>query len=150
MSKVLSILFAALLSASVIVRTDDSKENNTPDPDLRLLQGTWKIQYHETAGNEDTLETLWEMEIKGSEYSLTALGTTTKGTIKLDSSKKPKHLEYTIDDDSETTFFGIYELMGDTYKTCDVQMDKDPRPTEFKTRAKTGQIAIWKKVKLKD
>jgi uncharacterized protein (TIGR03067 family) len=148
MARVLALV--VFLAAVVDGRSDDQKEDPKLDPDLKLLQGTWRIAYHETTGEEDTQEIIWEMEVKGDRYTLSADGTTTRGTIKFDSSKKPKQLEYSIDDDETTTFIGIYELMGDTYKTCDVEKDKDPRPTEFKTKAKTGQIAVWKKVKVKD
>ena len=96
--------------------------------------------------------TPWKISRRGIEYTLTADGTVTTGTIKLDSTKKPKQLEYTAENDDETssTYVGVYELDGDTYRTCDVQKGKDERPTEFKTKAKTGQVAVWKKVKVRD
>jgi uncharacterized protein (TIGR03067 family) len=150
MTRVLTLAVVAFLSAAVGGRTDDKKDAPKLDPDLKLLQGTWRIAYHETAGADDTLETIWEMEVKDDRYTLSADGIITRGTIALDSSKKPKQLDYSIDDEETTTFIGIYELMGDTYKTCDVEKGKDQRPTEFKTKAKTGQIAVWKKVKVKD
>jgi uncharacterized protein (TIGR03067 family) len=143
-------VLAAVLFAVVATRADDKKEAK-PDPDLKKLQGKWRISYHETAGEDDTQDSVWEMEVKGDKFTLTADGTTTTGTIKLDSAKKPKEQEYTIEDDDGTaTFIGIYELEGDTYKTCDVEKGKDARPTEFKTKAKTGQVAVWKKVKIRD
>jgi uncharacterized protein (TIGR03067 family) len=132
-------------------KKDEKTEAAKPDPDLKLLQGRWKITYHETAGEKDTDENLWEMEVKGDRYTLTADGTRTTGTIKLDSSKTPKQLEYTVgDEDTPTTYHGIYELSADVYQTCDTEKGVDPRPTEFKTKARTGQIAVWKKVKVKD
>jgi uncharacterized protein (TIGR03067 family) len=142
-------VLAAVLFAVVATRADDKKEAK-PDPDLKKLQGKWRISYHETAGADDTQDCVWEIEVKGETFTLTADGTTTTGTIKFDSTKKPKELEYSVEDDDGTaTFVGIYELEGDTYKTCDVEKGKDARPTEFKTKAKTGQVAVWKKVKIK-
>jgi uncharacterized protein (TIGR03067 family) len=150
MARVFALVLVAFFTATIDGRSDVQTEDSKQDPDLKLLQGTWRIAYHETRGEEDTQETIWELNVKGENYTLSADGTTTRGTIKLDSSRKPKQLEYTVEDDETTTFIGIYELMGDTYKTCDVEKDKDPLPTEFKTKARTGQIAVWKKVKVKD
>ena len=143
-------VLATVLFAAVASRADDTKGDAKPDPDLKKLQGKWRISYHETAGEDDTQDCVWEIEVKGDTFTLTADGTTTTGTIKIDSTKKPKEMEYTVEDDDGTaTFVGIYELEGDTYKTCDVEKGKDARPTEFKTKAKTGQVTVWKKVKIK-
>lgn len=150
MTRVVILAVMLSLAATLVGRTDDKKGAAKQDPDLKLLQGTWRISYHESAGMEDTQEVIWEMEVKDNEFTLSADGITTRGTIELDSSKKPKQLQYTIEDEETTTFIGIYELIGDTYKTCDVEKGKDQRPTEFKTNAKTSQVAVWKKVKVKD
>lgn len=145
-------LAACLLVVPIAGRPADKKDAPEPDPDLKLLQGTWKLTYHETAGVDDTRDTVWELEVKGDRYTLTADGTTAAGTITFDSSKTPKLLEYTVEDEDgepKYVFAGVYELTADTYKTCDVEKAKDVRPTEFKTKAKTGQVAAWKKVKEK-
>jgi uncharacterized protein (TIGR03067 family) len=144
-------VLAAVLFAVVATRADDKPEAK-PDPDLKKLQGKWRISYHESVGVDDTQDCIWEMEVRGDRFTLTADGTTTTGRIRLDSTKKPKELEYTVEDsdtDEVTTFVGLYELEGDTYKTCDVEKGKDAHPTEFKTKARTGQVAVWKKVKVK-
>jgi uncharacterized protein (TIGR03067 family) len=151
MARVLTLAAAVLLATSVAGRIDQDKEKDSPDSELKLLQGTWRIVYHETAGVEDSQEIIWELEVKGDSFTLRADSTITHGTIKLDPSKNPKQLEYTLDYyDESLTFTGIYQLMGDTYRTCDVEKDKAPRPGEFKTKEKTGQVAIWKKVKVRD
>jgi uncharacterized protein (TIGR03067 family) len=150
MARVLSLAVAVLFATSVAGHIED-KDKDSPDAEMKLLQGTWRIIYHETAGVEDSQEIIWELEVKGDSFTLTADSTTTRGTIKLDPSKKPKQLEYTLDYyDESLTFIGVYDFFGDTYKTCDVEKDKASRPSEFKTKEKTGQVAIWKKVKVKD
>lgn len=152
MSRALVLFAAVLAGLPGAWAGGDGKADPEPDPDLRKLQGRWRLTRHEVAGVEDTQGVVWEMVVKGDQYTLTADGTVTTGTIKLDSSKKPKQLEYTAenDDDTSSTYVGVYELDGDTYRTCDVQKGKDERPTEFKTKAKTGQVAVWKKVKVRD
>ena len=148
----IAVLLVATFGRADENNTDPKKADLQPDPDLKKLQGKWRLAYHELAGHEDSENILWELEVKDDQYTLTADGTTTNGTIRLNSSKKPKQLEYTAenDDDTMATFVGIYEIDGDTYKTCDVEKGKDAVPTEFKTKAKTGQVAVWKKVKIKD
>ena len=149
MKRVLVLLVILLVAVSG--HSADTKDTS-PDPDLQKLQGKWRLTYHSVAGVEDTIGVVWELEVKDDKYTLTADSTKTTGTIKLDSSKKPKQLEYTAENDDDTmgTFIGIYELDGETYRTCDVEKGKDDRPTEFKTKAKTGQVVVWKKVKVKD
>jgi uncharacterized protein (TIGR03067 family) len=131
-------------------RTEERKDENPVDPDLKKLQGKWEIVYHETAGEEDTEDSKWTMEVKGNKYTFKTGDVMLTGRVQLDSSKTPKQVEYaTQEDDGVQEYVGIYELNGDTYKTCDVIKGKD-RPTEFKTKDPTGQVAVWKRVKVKD
>ena len=129
---------------------DDKKDEKPRDPDLMKLQGKWQITYHETAGEEDTAECKWTMVVRGDTYTFTAGDLTLKGRVKIDSTKTPKQVEYaTEEDDGVQEYVGIYELTADTYKTCDVVKGKD-RPTDFKTKDPTGQVAVWKRVKVTD
>jgi uncharacterized protein (TIGR03067 family) len=140
---------AVLLMALSAGRADDKPEAN-PDPDLRKLQGKWEIAYHETGGEVDTEETKWVMEVRGDRYTFTDGKVKLNGRVRLDSSCTPKRLEYaTQDGDDVQEYSGIYELDGDRFKTCDVEKGR-PRPTEFKTKDPTGQVAVWKRVKVKD
>lgn len=141
---------ALLLLAMPGSRADDKKNEKPLDPDLKKLQGKWEITYHETAGVEDTQDNKWVIEIRGDKYTLNVCGKTLTGRVRLDSTKKPKHVEYATEEDGEVCeYVGIYELDGDTFKTCDVAKGKE-RPTEFKTKDPTGQVAVWKRVKVRD
>ena len=141
---------AALLLALSGGTAEEKKNEGPRDPDLTKLQGRWEIVYHETAGTEDTAECKWTMTVRGDTYTFTAGDLTLTGRVKIDSTKKPKQIEYaTREADGVQEYAGIYELDGDTYKTCDVAKGKD-RPTEFKTKDPTGQVAVWKRVKVVD
>jgi len=142
---------AVLLVAFPAGRADDRKDEKPLDPDLKKLQGKWEITYHETAGVEDTKEHKWTIEIQGDKYTLTIGEQKLIGRLRLDSTKTPKQVEYATDDDDGAVqeYVGIYELDGDTYKTCDVAKGKK-LPTEFKTNDPTGQVAVWKRVKVRD
>lgn len=151
MRRGLVFVLAIGLWAVLGVAADDKKPDEKQlDPDLKKLQGKWEITYHETAGTEDTKEAKWVLVVAGDKWTVTDADGITKGTIRLDSTKKPKQLSYTITgENGDEEFIGIYELDGDTYKTCDVAKGKD-RPAEFKTNESTGQVATWKRVKAKD
>jgi uncharacterized protein (TIGR03067 family) len=58
--------------------------------------------------------------------------------IKIDSSKKPKHMDLTIKEAEgeiekfkDQTALAIFELDGDTLKWCAAEPGSDSRPTEF-------------------
>jgi uncharacterized protein (TIGR03067 family) len=145
----LALAVAALLMA-LSGTADDKKDEKPLDPDLKKLQGKWEIVYHETAGEEDTEGSKWTMEVRGDAYTFTAGKVTLTGRVRIDSTKAPRRVEYaTTEGDEVQEYVGIYELDGDTYKTCDVSKGKD-RPTEFKTKDPTGQVAVWKRVKVRD
>lgn len=131
-------------------RTEERRDEKPCDPDLKHLQGKWEIGYHESAGEDDTEQSKWTMEVRGDTYTFRAGDVTLKGRVRIDSTKSPKHVEYaTEEDDAVLEYVGIYELNADTYKTCDVAKGK-ARPTEFKTKDPTGQVAVWKRVKVRD
>lgn len=147
--------FASALATVLLVacsggRTEERKDEIPADPDLKKLQGKWEIAYHETAGEDDTEVSKWTMEVRGDRYTFKAGDVTLTGRLRIDSTKSPKQVEYATEEDGELQeYIGIYELDGDTYKTCDVEKGKT-RPTEFKTKDPTGQVAMWKRVKVKD
>jgi uncharacterized protein (TIGR03067 family) len=142
---------AVMLLAFPAGRADDTSDEKPLDPDLKKLQGKWRMTYHETAGVADTDKHPWTMEVKGCEYTLCIGTQKLTGRVRIDSAKSPKQVDYSTDDDNDEVqeFVGIYVLDGDTYKTCDVVKDKT-RPTEFKTKDPTGQVAVWKRVKVVD
>jgi uncharacterized protein (TIGR03067 family) len=144
-----------LLAAVVLVlpgtRAGGAADEAPCDPDLRKLQGKWELVYHETAGVDDTKELKWTMEVRGDRYTLAVEGQELPGRIRVDSTAPLKRLDYATEElnGDLLEFVGVYELTGDTLKTCDVAKGK-PRPTALKTSDPTGQVAVWKRVKVKD
>ncbi|MCI0700585.1 MAG: TIGR03067 domain-containing protein [Planctomycetia bacterium] len=131
-------------------KANDNQDEKPVDPDLKKLQGKWEITYHETVGVEDTEDNKWIIEVRGDKYTLTVCGKTLTGRVKVDSTKTPKQVEYATEEDGEVCeYVGIYELTADTFKTCDV-LKGNERPTEFKTKDPTGQVAVWKRLKVRD
>jgi uncharacterized protein (TIGR03067 family) len=124
---------------------DDAKD------DLKALQGTWTLISFERDGKDVKLQgettavcTGDKFVVKRGEQVISA------GTITLDPGKKPKATDatYTEGADKGKTFKGIYELDGDTVKFCRAGSPDDERPTEFKSKAGSGQfVAVYRRAK---
>src|SRR5262249_3941522 len=80
-----------------------------------------------------------KLTIKDDKYTV-SIGTegTDKGTVKLNSSAKPKAMDITGTEgpNKDKTFPCIYELNGDTMRVC-YDLSGKARPTEFKSPAGT-------------
>ena len=69
-----------------------------------------------------------------------------KGTLKVDASQKPAHLDFKLSenpnnpDDVGKSLVGIYEVKGDELKWCFVLPDRSDRPKDFKSESGSGQI----------
>jgi uncharacterized protein (TIGR03067 family) len=129
-------LFAALvvvLSSSLAARCGGEKNNNP-------LEGTWLPTSAEFGGNPFPAEVLktMKLELKDGKFKATVGKVVDQGTIKLDSSAKPKKMETTGTDgpNKGRTFLAIYERDGDTLKIC-YDISGKNHPTEFKTKEGT-------------
>jgi uncharacterized protein (TIGR03067 family) len=64
-------------------------------------------------------------------------------TFQIDPTKKPNstNATYTEGSDMRKAFKGIYQLDGNMLKVCRAGSPNEERPTEFTTKAGTGQLA---------
>jgi uncharacterized protein (TIGR03067 family) len=109
------------------------------DPDQEKLQGKWKVESFDYNGMP--VEAMKEAvrEFKEDKYSLTPTsGEAYSGTVKLDSSKKPKQIDLELTD---RTLKGIYEVEGDTLKIS-YRLEGDERPTELASKPDSGIVLI--------
>lgn len=111
-----------------------------PEGDLKALQGTWVLAEATLAGR-DHGEDFPEMKLKvnGDKYEVGFGMILEKGTIKLDSTKKPKQIDLTTGEKGAFkghTLPGIYELKDDTIVLC-LEANKTDRPTKFEAPEKT-------------
>ena len=99
-------------------KIDDGKHNAAAEATKNKLT-------FDDAGN-------WKVEIDGKVVG--------EGTATIDPSKKPKTIDYTFTkgEGAGAKFFAIYELNGDSFRHCGVL--KGTRPSEFSSRAGSGQI----------
>jgi uncharacterized protein (TIGR03067 family) len=136
-------IVAVLLAVSATRGQDDVAKK-----DLKAMEGTWAVTVHEVSGmkisEEDNKKADAKLIVKDGKYTVFFGGMQiATGTIKLDTSKKPKQLD-AIAEDGPTKGMampGIYQIEGETMKVCFAQPGKD-RPTEFTTKEGSGQMLL--------
>jgi uncharacterized protein (TIGR03067 family) len=105
--------------------------------DEDVIQGTWLPVSGEKEGKQAPEDELKEVKVTfapDGKLKVNAKGKDMEGTYKLDPSKKPRHIDLTVDEGGkELSLKGIYELKKDSLKVC-VAEPGGERPTEFATK----------------
>jgi uncharacterized protein (TIGR03067 family) len=111
--------------------------------DLDLIQGTWAVAELQMEGQTISGGMLANarVEITGNRFSSLGMGTVYEGTVILDDSANPHHLDMKFDAGPEkgNTNLGIYELAGDTWMIC-LSTRGEVRPSEFSAPAGSGFV----------
>jgi uncharacterized protein (TIGR03067 family) len=132
-------------AACFLLGANDSKKSDSKK-DADALQGTWRMASVMRNGEEVSADFLREgrLVVKGEQYSVTVNQQTAVATYKLDSSKNPKHIDFTYTEGPQAgeTVKGIYEVEGDTYKMCRGLTSEAERPTKFAAPADSGLIYV--------
>jgi uncharacterized protein (TIGR03067 family) len=115
--------------------------------ELEKLHGTWQLVSVETEGKappEEVIKTI-RVVIAGSKHTVHVGDQVPAKDIPftIDPTKKPKETTDRLPDGTEIK--GIYELDGDTLKSCVAPPGKD-RPTEFKGKG-GNTVRVFKRVK---
>jgi internalin A len=109
------------------------------------LSGTWKAITVERDGQPDgaAQNAIVTYTAEGKLTVKFAEGTRGEGTYRLDPSKTPKRMDYTLSfgTNKGEPHKGIYSLEGDTLKICGSEPGK-PRPKEFATKADSGRVLL--------
>ena len=120
--------------------------------DLDQLQGEWSMVSGSADGQAMPDEMLKQMKrsCKGDETTTTMEGQMfLKAKITIDPSKKPKTIDYLMTDGftKGKTQLGIYELNGDTFKSCFAKPGAE-RPADFTSKPGDGRtLSVWKRTK---
>src|SRR5262249_4506728 len=121
---------------------DKPSKEDPVKKEMKKLEGTWTVVTQEREGSpvknskgtftfaKSKLTIRWDKdEEKG-------------GKVKLDPTKSPKEMDIVADTpDGEVKLKGIYQIKGDSLKMC-IDQKGGKRPTNFTTKAGTGQILI--------
>ncbi|AMV30271.1 hypothetical protein VT84_38115 [Gemmata sp. SH-PL17] len=116
-----------------------------PKGDLKALQGTWLIE-DAKLGGRDHKEDFKGMKliVTDDKYVIDFGENSDKGTIKIDATQKPKHIDLTTREKGPfkgRTLPGLYELKDDTVVLC-LNSEKPDRPTTFEAKAKTPLMLL--------
>jgi len=134
----LRLVAASLLLASTAVAAE-------PEGDLKAFQGKWVIAEATLAGRDhiDDFKGM-KLTITGDKYEIDFAENSDRGTIKLDTAKKPKQIDLTTGAKGPfkgRNLPGIYELKDDTVVLC-LNSEKPDRPTAFEAKEKTPMMLL--------
>jgi uncharacterized protein (TIGR03067 family) len=118
------------------------------DKDLEPLQGVWQAQRIVGKGKELPAENVkrisFAVENNTMRRFVNDIDRKDPGTIKVDPSKKPPHIDLTTGKQGDPPMFGIYEIDGDTLKWCFGRK----RPEKFESaEGSDATLIIMKRVK---
>jgi uncharacterized protein (TIGR03067 family) len=129
----------------------DATDEEATKREYARFEGTWKFVSLEVEGKKLPEKVFAEslLILEGSRFTAKEAAGTSKGTFKVDLSKKPKQIDisFTEGPPKGETLLGIYELDGDTYKVC-IGMPGKGRPTAFVSKPASGHVLeVLKRVK---
>jgi uncharacterized protein (TIGR03067 family) len=129
-----------------------AEENEVVKKDLAQLQGEWSMVSGSADGQTMPEQMRKQMKriCKGDETTTTMAGQVYfKAKITIDPSKTPKTIDYQMTEGvtKGKTQLGIYELDGETFKSCFGKPDAE-RPTDFTSKPGDGRtVSVWKREK---
>ena len=113
------------------------------------LDGTWQLQKIVGRGkvidDDRALAISYVFEGKFAKRLVNGVDREDPGTIKLDASRKPAHIDLKPVKEGDPTMLGIFEINGDSLKWC---FSSKKRPEKFEAPEGTDSILmIFKRVK---
>jgi uncharacterized protein (TIGR03067 family) len=133
----------------VLKRENAPTEGDAAKKELAKLQGTWQLLSAETDGKKLPEEQVKQIRVVIKDEKHTVYfgeKVVAEGVaFKVDPTRSPKEVEDTLRDGRKIR--GIYELDGDTLRSCVAPPDKD-RPTEFAGGKGSGStLRVFRRVK---
>src|SRR5262245_24791832 len=140
----------AVLLGLAVVSSAWAQEKDAVKKDLALLQGEWSMVSGSADGRSMPEEMRKQMKrvCKGEEATTTLGGRMfLKAKITIDPAKKPKTIDYEMTEGvtKGKKQLGIYEVDGDTFKSCFGKPGAE-RPTDFTSKPGDGRtLSVWKR-----
>lgn len=128
-----SLLFLLILPGA----GDGASPEDAVKKDLQQFQGTWQaVSIQRADGRQASKDEVQNtrLVVEGNKFTLTGKDYTISGTFTINPAKTPKAIDVllTATDGSESRFPGIYQIQGNTRKSCFALPGKE-RPTQFVT-----------------
>jgi uncharacterized protein (TIGR03067 family) len=129
-----------------------AEESEAVKKDLAKLQGEWSMVSGSADGQEmpESMRSEMKRVCKGDETTTTMSGQMfMKAKFTIDPSKQPKTIDYEMTDGftKGKKQLGIYEVDGDTFKSC-FSKPGEKRPVAFTSEAGEGRtLSVWKRKK---
>ena len=129
-----------------------AEESEAVKKDMALLQGEWSMVSGSADGQPMPEEARKQMKrvCKGDETTTTMGGLIyIQAKITIDASKQPKTIDYEMTGGftKGQKQLGIYEVDGDTFKSCFAKPGAE-RPTDFTSKPGDGRtVSVWKREK---
>jgi uncharacterized protein (TIGR03067 family) len=143
------LLFAMM---SVIIPLLWAEQDEAIRKDMAALQSEWSMVSGSADGQPMPERMLKQMKriCKGDETTTTTAGQIfLKAKFSIDPSKAPKTIDYQMTEGftKGKKQLGIYELDGDTFKSCFARPGAE-RPTDFTSKPGDGRtLSVWKRQK---
>jgi len=142
--------FTIVLCSIALTAIFSDTNSDASAKDLEKMQGDWAVVSVVRDGvkdEDDNAQSLFRT-VKGKQYTMflfdKAVGS---GTFKIDATKKPKTIDSLPANLGGKALLGIYEIEGDTIKTCYAPLGKD-RPTEFSSKKGSEYtLTVWEREK---
>jgi uncharacterized protein (TIGR03067 family) len=142
--------FSVVLLSMALTAAFADSDADTNTKDLEKMQGDWAVVSVIRDGvkdEDDNAQSLFRT-VKGNQYTVflfdKAIG---NGTFKIDATKKPKTIDSFPASLEGKALLGIYEMEGDTMKTCYAAAGKE-RPTEFSSKKGSEHtLMVWESEK---
>ena len=132
------LMFAAV--ASVAAQSGDDAVKK----EIKLFQGKWQATFAQSFDGQEQSNVeiqLTTLDVDGEMFTMKTGSLTVKGSFTVDPSQKIKTIDVFFGNNKDMPLRGIYEIKGDTRKSCFSLPGKD-RPTEFK-KGKGYQYLEW-------
>jgi len=142
------------LTALAVMTAGPGRAGDDPavKQDVAGLQGAWAMVSGSADGQAMPAELLSQMKrvCHGDEVTVTMGGQVYfKAKVAIDPSKKPKTIDFQMTDGftKGKQQLGIYELEGDTFKSCFGKPGAE-RPTDFTSKRGDGRtLSVWQREK---
>jgi uncharacterized protein (TIGR03067 family) len=138
--------------AALVISQAWAEDSEATKKDMAQLQGEWAMVSGSVGGQPmpDGIRKQMKRVCKGDEIT-TTMGAQLilKAKITIDLAKKPKTIDYEVTGgvNKGKTQLGIYELDGDTFRSC-FSAPGDPRPSDFSTKPDDHRtLTEWKRDK---